>query len=693
MYIAGRRQAHDQVSDQDNCAFWRVILAFSISFLVFGGEINAQDADDGTKLKPKGDATKKEGVGNQTSNKGPEKKGGAEKKASEPIEIVGDAKPYKITSWTIRYRRAHKELPKPGELGGLEVSLGKTGKGWVQAQPGVDTVKFKLSDTSGLGQQMFYPSALRSVLKSIRLHFNQKLGIFAVIVVVDSEDVDFLDEGRDLRGNRTAMRVVIHVGTVTEVRTLGQGDRVKPSERKNHPYHKRIIDNAPIHPDEGPGRSNLIRKGELDEYLFFLNRHPGRRVDVALSRGQEIGGVAVDYLVTENKPWLAYFQVANTGTKSTEEWRQRFGIVHNQLTNNDDILTLEYTTGGFDSVHAIVGSYEAPLSSDGRMRWRVFGSWSEFDASELGAADESFTGDDWSLGAEVILNFYQDQESFIDFIAGFYYQNITIANETGGLQTEGEDDFFILRTGIQLISDTDQSSTRGLVLLEYNAAGIAGTNKDDLTLLQRIEPDTRFVVLKYQLTHSFYLEPLLDPKGWADVSTPDTSTLAHEIFLSIRGQFGFGNRMIPRFQEISGGFLTVRGYPESVVAGDTVVIGTLEYRYHLPKALGIEPDPSKTPGMFGGPFRWRPQQVYGPTDWDLILRAFIDAAYAVDDGNVVPTDLRQGMVGTGLGIEFLYKQNFSLRLDWGVALKTVTDGTQTVSAGSQQFHILATFFF
>ena len=58
----------------------------------------------------------------------------------------------------------------------------------------------------------------------------------------------------------------------------------------------------------------------------------GRRShsSIAVSQSQVPGGVVLDYLVSEAKPWTVYAQASNTGTKETESWRERFGFIHNQ---------------------------------------------------------------------------------------------------------------------------------------------------------------------------------------------------------------------------------------------------------------------------------------------------------------------------------------------------------------------------
>src|SRR5690606_1901477 len=99
-------------------------------------------------------------------------------------------------------------------------------------------------------------------------------------------------------------------------------------------------------------------------------------VDVAVGAGEVPGSFALDYLVSDTKPWLAYFQISNTGTEQTSDWRQRLGFVHHQLTGNDDILRLDYATAGFEDSHAFMASYERPFDGNERVRWQINGGYS-----------------------------------------------------------------------------------------------------------------------------------------------------------------------------------------------------------------------------------------------------------------------------------------------------------------------------
>ena len=90
--------------------------------------------------------------------------------------------------------------------------------------------------------------------------------------------------------------------------------------------------------------------------------------------------------------------------------------------------------------------------------------------------------------------------------------------------------------------------------------------------------------------------------------------------------------------------------------------------------------------LFGKPFRFRPQVPYGRADWDLVLKGFLDVGRSENSGRLA-TEMNETLVGTGVGVELLYKRNFTLRVDWGVALSEIEN---EVSEGSNRFHISAT---
>lgn len=523
----------------------------------------------------------------------------------------------------------------------------------------------------------------------------QRRGLVGVLVAPDPRQIN-PRTGRDARGGDTALDIFIYVAVVGEVRTVGSGDRVAEADRINSRAHDRIRRLSPVQADTTDPERAFIQRDLLDDYVLRLNRHPGRRVDVAIAPTESRDKAVLDYLVAENKPWTLYAQLSNTGTEDTDEWRERLGLTHTQLLGRDDILSLDYITAGFSEAHALIGSYDAPVMDSERLRLRLYGNYSSFEASDVGLASERFSGESWTLGAELVLNAYQDRDFFIDAFAGARWQSIEVENEIA--EVKGSDDVFLGRAGLRAERRDDLATLGAGVAVEWSMPGISGSDEDELERLGRLDVDEDWVVFQFDAGYSFFLEPVLNYGEWSKPRVPQDrspggryapglSTLAHELVLGVRGQYAFENRLIPNAEQVVGGLYTVRGYPESVVAGDSVIIGTVEYRFHVPRALAIQPEPSR---VLGRDFRLRPQQQYGRPDWDLVLRAFVDGARVVNS-NRLPFERDEALLGAGVGAELLLYQNVSVRMDWGMALEDVEN--QNVKVGSNRFHFVFTLLF
>jgi len=599
--------------------------------------------------------------------------------------------------------KGHPGLPKVEAIAQLAVTVGKEADGYVAPRAGLPSATFKLAEIGTLPVKKFYASGLLSVEEQVVTWFNRRklVGIFVaphpedlvmeVRLVEKQRKVTRQEDRRP--ANRKDLRLVVWTGVVTQVRTIASGDRVPKEQRVDNPAHARIKAHSPVRPAvEGAPRADLLDKGALERYTSFLSRHPGRRVDVALASADRPGGVVLDYLVNENKPWYAYVQASNTGTHYTRPWRERFGFVHNQLTGHDDILTLDYDTAGFDAAHAVNLSYEVPVFGFERLRWRVYGSWSKYTASDIGQANAEFRGEGWSAGTELAANVFQHKAFFVDAVLGARWDHLRVDDKLSA--TTGEDDILSPYVGFRFERITEIASTGGFLMLEWNLKDTANTEYEELNKLGRLHPDTRWAILKFDVEHAFYLEPLLNPAAWADPSNWKHATLAHELAFRFRGQNSTGHRLTPQYEMVAGGMYTVRGYPESVVSGDNVYIATAEYRFHVPRMFKPRAEPAKLP-MFNTPFRFAPQQVYGRPDWDLILRAFYDYGRIVSVHREV-YESNETLQAIGVGLELRIKNNFSLRFDYGVALEDIEDPItrqDNVSSGHKRIHTSCTFSF
>jgi len=627
----------------------------------------------------------------------------AEELAEDPV--------FEIERFEISYAEPAPDLPPLSELTPFEVLLARDPDGW--RAPTGDAAITRVVIASGQAAGRYHASAI-SLVTSALLERLQQQGLVGVFVAPHPADIDVLQE-RDLRPpGQTSLRIQILIGRVRELRSVASGDRIEESWKINNPAHRAIRQSSPIQPAAlvRKGTTDIVHKRELEDYLFRLNRHSGRRVEAALAGAEGEDGIALDLRVYEARPWFAYAQSSNTGTPQTAVWQQRFGVVHRQLTGRDDVLAMEYTNAGIDKVHVFDASYEAPwfgaqrpnwwkskaddpiwwrwIDRDSlpwwgvdRLRWRVNGSWSRYDAKNVGL--DNIRGDEWNVGSRLIYETLQFGNLFVDSFFGLKLRHVSLFNESfDGTSSDGGDElFFLPELGIRFDRIQETSTFNGFVSFEVN---VSGTFDEDLQNLGRADVDGDWQLLRYDLGFSQYLEPLLFPKAWEDPSTPRSSTLSHEIAAGFRGQYAFDYRLIPQASQVVGGIFSVRGYDPSESVGDSVWVATLEYRFHLPRALPIQREPVRVPLL--GDFRAAPQQVYGRPDWDFVIKAFIDAGKTIrnqpSDPTIVTGEEDDTLLGVGIGGEFRFRHNLTVRVDWGHALRSAGD----IERGNNEVYFL-----
>jgi hemolysin activation/secretion protein len=573
---------------------------------------------------------------------------------------------YVVDEFRVDYAVDHPQHPPIEALRAVQVPLLPTRAGYRAPRLGERGTLITIASPPS-PYNRYQTSALQAIGSALVEEMNRQ-GIDAVLATFpDIEE----DSGEDLRPRgEKKLRIKIWTGRVVDLATFTSGTRfgkLTREERTNRPEYDWILERSPMQPDR---ENDLIRTRELEDFATRASRHPGRQVEAKLSPGELPGTSRVDYQIAEDRPWFAYFQLTNTGTDQTTDWRERFGFVHNQLTGRDDILRLDYLTGSFTEVNGVWGSYDSTLFRDrfeDRLRGSIGGSWSQYDASEVGISFAGFEGDHWDAGGQALYNVFQRRDLFVDFFVGLRWQNEKVDNQLA--DTRADEDFFLPEVGLLAERRKSTSNLYLHLAVERNLDGVANTDPAGSVNLGRLDPDVDFTIMKWQSSFSFFLEPVLDPVAWKDPRTPQSSTLAHEMAFRFWGQTGFGSRLVPQFQEVAGGLYSVRGYEQSILAGDTVLLGSIEYRFHLPRAFYPNPQPMRVPVL--GEFRDRPQYVFGRPDWDLIFRLFFDVANVRLERAASYGEFSETIKGVGGGIELQILRNFNVRCDVGVALDDV----------------------
>ena len=599
-------------------------------------------------------------------------------------QIESDGRAYPVSAIRLETPDDFADSKLAAELARLEVKLGEDPDRWTVPSANRPIRALRIGEIGSDGVVSLDRAAIIEVCGAVVRELQRRGRMSSCMP--DPRDIA---RGEDLRGDRNELRLKVMLTRLAEVRTYGTGERkLSPGAGPtNNPVHRKLRANAPGARRKGEP-APLLDASQLEEYAARLSRHPGRTVGLVYSRASaRDGGLTADLVVTETKPWAMYFQTADTGTRNTGRLRNRVGFTSTQLTGNDDILQLEYMTSDFDEIQAASGTYEAPVPGTERMRFKLFGAMSRFDNDELGFVDAHFEGSRSELGLRVVNNVFQRGSLFADVSLGLRGQSLMVDN--GVTDVRSRDRFLLPSLGARIEQRGAYAGFTGGLELERNLGRLAGTNVESRTRnffdqaagLGRSDPDADFQVLRFDLSGSLFLDPLLT--GGFDADT----RLVHELYGRIGGQYAFDHRLVPQEQAVVGGRDTVRGYDQAAAAGDTVYLATFEYRYHLPRSFAPRPA-AKLPGWLGSRrFRYAPEQVAGDADWDLVLKGSLDFARALQNDRIAG-ERNETLMGAGVGLEVRVRRNFTVAFDVGLPLST--GNTIDADIGDPEYHFSLT---
>lgn len=611
-----------------------------------------------------------------------------------------------ISHFEFRFKQDHPSLPDRNDIENISVTLGWTERGYVRPeQPGTKNVTMKLKEfekyhageepprvidqsspsrtnrsTSSKNNNVKQVSigALRTIMQSILqwLHGEGWVG-----VLVNPHPEDFGNRG-DLRPEDQAkFRILIQIMEVAQVNTLV---RTEEGSRTNLDRHQWIRELSPLHPanEKEEKKATPLNQETGSDFVTWLNRRPTRNVRTQVRRpaGQ---GATVNYAIDEKRPWESwqvFAGISNTGTPDTGEWQKQLGFVHNQLTGNDDVLSLNYATSNFDpQFMSYNGSYEFPISRKERMRGRIQAGWSKYIASAFEQLGLNFLGTTWNVGGTLITNIFQYDELFVDLELGASWEFITVEDQL--LEVETSEPQLKPSMGLSAEADWTTSSFSANLTFEKNLDGVAETDSNDV--LGRSDPEVDWEKLNVSGSYSKFLDPIFKGKeDWRNPETPNSSTFAHELRLQGEMQHALGHRLFSQEKYTVGGMNTVRGYPQSAASGDTGGRLRLEYLYHISRDLPVVEESLRGQGrLFGGllgiPFKWQPERAFDVPDWDLSVGPFVDYGRTINIERGTFEDYDEVLWSTGIAAEFRFMQNLQVNWSFGeVQQSSRNDGAE-----------------
>ena len=387
-----------------------------------------------------------------------------------------------------------------------------------------------------------------------------------------------------------------------------------------------------------------------------------------------------------------------------DDWLQENGFAGGETrrATADDILNIDAISTPDRKTYGGFLSYRIPLFRPERLLLRAYGSYGDYLASDVTLVGLRFAGRNWLGGVELSNRTALGRGWELTSMLGANYVHYNIESQISGFTLgQGSSNFLIPFFSPIITRDAGWWSLSGALRLDYTLNGASNQDPNNgVAALGRIGADPQWTSLRWDANGSVYLDP------WFKGGAARADHLANEVSLRIRGRYLLsGKRLIPQEEEPIGGYFTVRGYPESVLAADEFLTTSFEYAYHVPQAL----KPGEPGKFLGRPFKWRPPQRQQRADWDLIFRAFFDYGYrkvspipAVAGQTPTPAaeqpliDRNVSLTGAGVGVELVLWQNFSIRGDFGTALTELRDNSReigqqvVVPKGNKQAYLIAT---
>jgi hypothetical protein len=601
----------------------------------------------------------------------------------------------------------HPELPSEEELERLTVTLKEIAGTLVPATKSkVDSPQEVIALGASGTLRHYSAEALMEGVAAIVENINRR-GFFGIFVNVESKDLDAAPNEKDPTaedGHSLTFRIyVTEVGTAQSTRyrlpiskaTSPAIDQSSDSWIKNH---------SPILP------GGLLKKDALQEYLDRLNRFPGRRVDTSLSKGKTDGTLDINYLIREERNLFCNYQISNTGSNHTSAWRSQLGVEYRHLTRLDDYLRASYSTTDYHLSNSGNLSYDTSLVSPDYLKSRTYGSAGQSTSEDLGQISLGFDSSQYTVGQQFVWTPRYIHGWPLDLTLGAYWMHVDVDNRSSEIHSNT--DFILPYFGVGTTRTRESYALLASIQWEANLPRLAGTNPTDFGALGRFDADKNFSVIRWNSHASLWLDPIFYGKDWEESKIWWKACRAHELSGTLRGQAALnGGRLVPQMEAVVGGFDSARGYPESYTAGDTALISSVEYRFHIARQC-VKPSSEIEPGRRStGPdlspsqdqpaagekssrgFMFRPPSVASVADWDLIWRSFVDFARTENNEPLPAVESNKSLLSVGFGIELqTYRPAFcAIRADLGFALRGDHHSTGNgVDTGDARLHVSAT---
>ena len=320
------------------------------------------------------------------------------------------------------------------------------------------------------------------------------------------------------------------------------------------------------------GQDRRFNYADFYKDLYNLNANPDITVNTTLKPVVQDGRrvINAELTVEDNLPLHAAFEMSNTGTDDTNDWRLRTTVQHVNLTKRNDVLTFDWLTSpDVDDVNAFSGSYFLPFGDTYSLN--LFAGYSESNVDDV-LPHLDIRGEGYFVGGRVTNTLAETEKHRIQLSLGWFWQQFTNQHEVAGMTLMERE------VEVSMPTLTIGYSAKGLDALNGrnffsntimgNLGGRFGSSEDDEFTASRAGSDGNFLIDRFQFVRFQRL--------FAGEDGPGKWTM----MLRLEGQLATAP-LIAGLQKSIGGAETVRGYEEQDQAGDEAYAASVELRTPL----------------------------------------------------------------------------------------------------------------
>lgn len=489
-----------------------------------------------------------------------------------------------------------------------------------------------------------------NILSEVPLQYLKSFGYEGVVVFPSPNDIDPVS-GADLRtGGDDNLTFVIWVSKLKTISV--DAAKIKKSKK----VVSRINELSESYLQEKSSKSNFLKQEDI-RYLRRWGASPSRNAQVSLSPGKKAGDVNATIKLEPLKSNKVAIQTANSGSSATGEWIFDLSAVNHQLTGADDQLGVMLSSSQTFERQSLVAFYKRPIIYPNLLEFGASIGHSKYDASAFALTQFDFQGETSAADLQLSwkpLTTEKDAWS-IGFDSGLRLENVKASNS---LISDFADTYVLSPNLIFRIN------TRATYLKTQSSISLVGNilaiDQSDQGALGGVNTNEKYVRLNFSYLESLHLGKwLVDTfpnsfgKGWA----------GQEIVTKVQFSLGLsGDRHLPMHQFVLGGTGSVRGYPESPVAGDDGFLISTEYRIPLYRSSSFK--------AILSPF----------IDWG---QSYVNQPYFYESNH--------NLLGTGIGLEFQLPLGLYARIDFAKPLhelSTVNGVIDGTNAGDYRIHTL-----